>query len=137
MQKELKIIGRIEQIDFPEFEIKGLNAKIDTGAYTSSLHCRSIRVLGDQVAFVPLEPEDKQYTGTEIFLPLIKETQVKSSSGHVEERCVVKTKVILFEKEFDIFLTLTDRSDMKYPVLLGRKFLAGKFLVDVRLKHQS
>lgn len=136
--KALKIIGRVEYADFPEFGLSQLEAKTDTGAYTSSIHCESIRKTGDsEVSFVLLDKDHPFYTGEEIIMPIIKETQVKSSSGHTEDRFVIKTNISLLGGKFDIFLTLTNRGDMKYPVLLGRKFLAHKFVVDVRLKHQS
>lgn len=135
--KELKTIGRLEYADFPLLELEGIDVKIDTGAYTSSLHCESIEKLdGNMVSFVLLDEQHSQYNGRRFTLPIVKETQVKSSSGHSEDRLVIKTSIKILNEEFDIFLTLANREDMKYPVLLGRKFLANKFIVDVRLKYQ-
>ena len=61
----------------------------------------------------------------------------KSSNGQTELRVFVKTKIIFFNKEHEIELSLTNRSEMKYPILVGRKFLKNKFLVDVSKKHLS
>jgi len=63
--------------------------------------------------------------------------KVKSSNGLVQQRYKVKTKIILFGKKYSISLTLTDRNDMKFPILIGRKFLMKKFVVDVSLKNLS
>ena len=134
--KELKIIGRLEHVDFPELGINGFNAKIDTGAYTSSLHCSEILVEKDKVKFIVLDDEHPSFEGKWFCLPIEKYTVVKSSNGYKEERVVVKTKILLLGEEYDVFLTLTNRKDMKYPVLLGRKFLKDKYIVNVSLKHQ-
>jgi len=134
--KELKIIGRLEHVDFPELGINGFNAKIDTGAYTSSLHCSEILVEKDKVKFIVLDDEHPSFEGKWFCLPIEKYTVVKSSNGYKEERVVVKTTILLLGEEFDVFLTLTNRKDMKYPVLLGRKFLKDKYIVNVSLKHQ-
>ena len=134
--KELKIIGRLEHVDFPELGINGFNAKIDTGAYTSILHCSEILVENDKVKFIVLDDEHPSFEGKWFCLPIEKYTVVKSSNGYKEERVVVKTTIILLGEEFDVFLTLTNRKDMKYPVLLGRKFLKDKYIVNVSLKHQ-
>jgi hypothetical protein len=126
----------LEHVDFPELGIEVLNAKIDTGAYTSSLHCSEIVVKNDQVEFIVLDDEHPSFEGKWFSLPIEKFTTVKSSNGHVEKRVVVRTIIHLLNEEFDIFLTLTNRKDMKYPVLLGRKFLQDKYLVNVNIKHQ-
>ena len=133
---DLKIIGRLEFVDFPELGIGELEAKVDTGAYTSSLHCSEIIVEGNNVRFIVLDDAHPSFEGKWFSLPIEKFTTVKSSNGHTQERVVVKTKMKILDEEFDIFLTLTNRKDMKYPVLLGRKFLKNKYLVNVNIKHQ-
>lgn len=132
----LKIIGRLEYVDFPQLGITELEAKVDTGAYTSSLHCSEIEVNNDTVRFIVLDDAHPSFEGKWFKLPIEKFTMVKSSNGQTEERVVVKTVIKLLDEEFDIFLTLTNRKDMKYPVLLGRKFLQKKYLVNVNIKHQ-
>jgi hypothetical protein len=62
---------------------------------------------------------------------------VKSSNGSVEQRIAIKTEIILFGNTYPIELTLTERADMKNPVLLGRKFLSKKFLIDTSRKNLS
>ncbi|HDR52831.1 MAG TPA: peptidase, partial [Mariniphaga anaerophila] len=63
--------------------------------------------------------------------------RVKSSNGQVEERISIKTEIALFEKNYPIELTLTERTDMRHPVLLGRKFISKKFFIDTSRKNLS
>jgi hypothetical protein len=65
---------------------------------------------------------------------------VKSSNGIVENRFLIATEILIFDKKYPIRLTITERGSMKYPVLLGRKFLSNKFVVDtskVNLSHDN
>lgn len=67
---------------------------------------------------------------------MYKIKNVKSSNGKTEERIFVKTVIELSNKRYEVELSLTDRKDMKYPMLIGRKFLQGHFIVDVSLRYQ-
>lgn len=135
---EIKTIGRRETARFPVLKIEHVEVKIDTGAYTSSIHCSKIEETGNgTVRCIFLDPENKAYTGLEFEFPIVKETLVRSSNGETEKRFMIRTQIELLGRLFKIFLTLTDRGDMKYPVLIGRRFLANKFIVDVRLKNQT
>ncbi len=131
---DLEVIGRTTKLSFPEIGLNNISAKVDTGAYTSSIHCGSIEKINEkQVRCIFLDAENKSFSGMEYTFDIIKEVSVKSSNGIKERRIVIQTKVVVNEKEFDIYLTLTDRKDMKFPVLLGRKFLKNRFLVDVSI----
>ncbi|ADD67905.1 protein of unknown function DUF785 [Denitrovibrio acetiphilus DSM 12809] len=140
-EKRLKVIGLTDRIDFPEFDLFDIAAKIDTGAHTSSIHCHSIRTfLSDdiqRVAFKVLDPSHKKYCEKEIVMDICKIRNVKSSNGITETRYSVRTKVIIFNKTYSIELTLTNRKDMKFPVLIGSRMLSGKFIVDVSKKDLS
>lgn len=70
-------------------------------------------------------------------MPVHKMRHVKSSNGSIEERIFIKTVIELAGRAFEAELSLTDRTNMKYPMLIGRKFLEGRFLVDVALTHHS
>ncbi|MFN1833873.1 ATP-dependent zinc protease [Balneola sp. MJW-20] len=137
-----KIIGRTELVELPNWNFKGIEAKVDTGAYTSSLHCHHIeevQVEGERyVQFYLLDPDHPAYNDQIIKEPVHDQREVKSSNGTIQLRYFVKTKISFFGEDFDIELSLTDRSEMKYPLLLGRKFLKRmKFLVDVNRKNLS
>ena len=140
-KKKKETIGRLEIVDLPKWDIKEIEAKIDTGAYSSSLHCHNINEYEKNgakwVKFNLLDPEHPSYNERLFSLPVSDTREVKSSNGQTELRVFVKTKIIFFNKEHDIELSLTNRSEMKYPILVGRKFLKTKFLVDVSKKYLS
>lgn len=136
-----KIIGRIEKVNFPELELSDIDAKIDTGARSSSIHCHHInKVVKDGKSFVNfylLDPEHDDYEKKLIELPIFDERMVKSSNGHTEKRIFIKTPIIILNETYEIELSLTNRSSMRYPILLGRRILAKNFLVDVSNKYIS
>lgn len=139
-KKKLKTIGRLEKVDFPEWGLEDIDAKVDTGAYTSSLHCHHIKPYSNEngeryVRFRLLDPSHEIYNDKLFELPLFRTKKVKSSNGEIEKRMVVKTLVCLLDEKFEAQFTLTDRSEMKYPVLLGRRLLRNRFLVDVTQKN--
>lgn len=134
-------IGRSEKIVLPQFGIKNADAKIDTGAYSSSMHCSLIDVVTDNgkkmLKIIPLRFTDKPYRGESFLFPYAGKKKIKNSFGKVEERYVIKTAVRLFGKDIMTEFSLTDRTSMKYSILLGRKFLIKNFVVDVALKDRS
>lgn len=138
---ELQIIGRVEKIDLPELDIYGLDAKIDTGAYTSSLHCHDITTekINNRlyVLFYVLDPNHPEYDERQYKAPVHKVKRVRSSNGQIEERVIIKQKIHFFGSSYKIQLSLTNRSKMKYPMLVGRRFLSDKFIVDVSKKFLS
>ena len=136
------IIGSYDKLDFPDFGLYNIRCKIDTGADTSSIHCHRVKIIERQgkdfLSFILLDPEHKLYSKKSIVVSNFCETVVKSSSGHSEMRYVVESSIIFHEQIFDITLTLADRSEMKYPVLIGRKFLKqNKILIDVSKTNLS
>ena len=135
MPKEKLLIGRNEDIDLPDLKLRGLDAKIDTGAYTSSMHCHHIETCfegADEILkFRLLDPEHPRYQSKTFKFRNFKYRKVKSSNGVIEKRFVIKTNLKIYNKVFETEFTLTDRSDMKSPVLLGRKFIKQGFIVDV------
>lgn len=70
-------------------------------------------------------------------MPVYEIRQVKSSNGTTQDRIFIKTLLQLFGLEFETELSLTDRKSMKYPMLIGRKFLENRFIVDVSLSYES
>ena len=141
MKREKLTIGRIDKIDLPDIDIVGLEAKVDTGAYTSALHCHHIQTLArdgvEGISFKLLDPSHPEYNDHEYFFENFSRKKIKSSSGHAEWRYIVKTSVVLFGRKFKTEFSLADREQMKFPVLLGRKFLRGRFVVDVSEENLS
>lgn len=128
------IIGHLECIDLPELGLYQLTARVDSGAQTSSLHVDNIKriVLNNKpaVAFT-IHPEihDVQKV-LNCEAPLQDVRKIKSSNGISESRYVIKTSAVLEQLRWDIEITLTDRSDMSYLMLLGRQALADHFYID-------
>ena len=131
-----RIIGRREIISILDLELFDLDVKIDTGADSNSLHCDDIFVDDEKfVHFTLLDEIHSAYHGKKMKMPLYKFNRVKSSNVTVQLRASIKVDILFFGKKYKTVISLTDRSDMKYPMLIGRKFLAERFLVDVSLEY--
>ncbi len=135
------VIGRMDYVDFPDWELTGIEAKVDTGAYGCALHCHHVEVIEQSgspvLRFKLLDPDHPEYNDQYLHATQFSEKKVRSSSGLVEHRYSVKTRIRLFNKNYRTEFSLTDRQQMRYPVLIGRKFLNKRFLVDVSLKDLS
>jgi hypothetical protein len=138
---EKRTIGRRERISFPEWGLKMVTGKVDTGAYTSSIHCEYAEektIDSKKILFFKvLSPKDRKYNGQLLQTEEYTQKKVKNSFGQSEIRYKVSTKVIMFEEEFEAEFTLTDRSKMRNAILLGRKLFYGRFLVDVQEANLS
>lgn len=134
-RKTKDIIGRIEQANFIDLDLMDIDVKIDTGAYTSSIHCHNIEEISNQLHCHFLDEAHPAYNHKKLIFDDYNITVVKSSNGIAEPRYKIFTKIQLGTKKYPISLTLTDRGEMRYPVLIGRKFLNKKFLVDVSLTN--
>lgn len=137
--KKLKLIGRREYVDFPELDLFHLEAKIDTGAYTSALHCHDITVRElngvPTLCFFLLDPNHPEYNNKEHRFTEFTRKTIKSSTGEAEERYVIRTLIKLGRKKIRTAISLTDRASMRYPVLIGRKMIKNKFVIDVNRLH--
>tara|TARA_B110000046_G_scaffold52033_1_gene57961 strand:- start:5941 stop:6378 length:438 start_codon:yes stop_codon:yes gene_type:complete len=134
-------IGRNDKADFPELSLSDIDVKIDSGAYTSSIHCSNIKeiTLNEEslIQFTLLDPEHPFYNNKEFTSKNYASKIVKSSNGISETRFMIHTEIIIFNKKFPIYLTLSERKEMKFPILLGRKFLNKKFVIDTIKKNLS
>jgi hypothetical protein len=136
MIKNKIIIGRIEKVNFPELKLFGIEAKIDTGAYTSSIHCHDIYedLNKKTILFKLLDPSHPDYNVKDLEFVNYTKTIVKSSTGIPESRFKITTDIQIGDKLYKTKFTLTDREGMKFPVLLGRVVLSKRFVVDVNKK---
>ncbi|WP_166422267.1 RimK/LysX family protein [Paraglaciecola sp. 20A4] len=134
------IIGTLELCDLPELTIQSLNVRVDTGATTSSLHVDNIEEFkrsGKLWVSFDIHPNIHnvaEIVRREAKVEVIK--RVKSSTATLEKRYTIKTEIKMADLNWDIQLTLTDRSEMTYLMLLGREAMAGKFLVDPALEYE-
>ena len=126
------VIGWTEYIDFPDWDIAGMKAKVDTGARTSALHVEDLKQLpGNRVRFhviLSRKDQDKRVTVT---APILKWANVRSSTGVFRRRCFVKTRVRIGHIEKEIEVSLVSRERMMFRMLLGRTAIERDFLVDV------
>lgn len=132
-----KIIGRTDRADFPELGLQDIAIKIDTGAYTSSIHCDKIIEEDGKLTCLFMDIEHPFYDKKKFTFTDYEQVIVRSSNGIAQRRYAIKTTIKIFNKTYTISLSLNDRSDMKFPVLIGRKFLSGKFIVDPQLEDLS
>ena len=135
INKIKKTIGRREKISFPDLGLFNIEAKIDTGAYTTALHCHDILLDSSTenpvLLFKLLNPSHPEYNEQiHRFIDFSKK-EIKNSFGTLEERYIIKTKVKIGNKTINTVISLTDRGNMRYPVLIGRKLLKNKFIVDI------
>ena len=120
------IIGRTERITIKDISNVTMVAKIDTGAYSNSMHINKveenelgIELLLDNNIILFIEKGKYKYKN------------VISSNGVKETRIITRLSIKLGNKRYKTFFTFTDRTNMRNKVLLGRKFIKGRYLVDV------
>ncbi len=131
----MDVIGRKTIVQFPELGGTNVRAKIDTGAFRTAVHCESwnlISLNGKEILEVTIEWESGKPRLLH-FEKFIKRT-IKNSFGQTEERYCVRTLILIRRKKINCEISFSNRSGMRYPVLLGRKTIGKKFLVDVSLK---
>lgn len=137
--KPIQIIGMTDIVDFPDLELFDVKAKIDTGAFTSALHCKDVRMesigLRERLSFsvIGQAGDIKKRFYSDNFTQRI----IRNSFGVAEKRYVIKTRIVLFGRIIRAEFTLADRERMRNPVLLGRKLLRNRFIVDVSKQNLS
>ncbi|BBD08084.1 ATP-dependent zinc protease [Desulfovibrio ferrophilus] len=135
------LIGWREWVAFPDWGVPGLKAKIDTGAKTSALHVYEPEVFErDAKRFLrfqihPLQNRDDVSIPCEA--ELVERRRITNSGGQTQRRYVVRTTVELAGRCWPIELTLTNRDQMKFRMLLGRSAMSGQLLVDPQLSYQG
>lgn len=135
MQKQtssVQSLGIIEMVSMPELGITSEYAKIDTGAYSGSVHCESIKKLKakDGSSFLRIVPIDALHSPVDIYA--YRMTEITSSTGHTVRRYVIDTPIIINGEEYEISISLATRDRLKVKMLIGRRFLRKyNLLVDV------
>lgn len=131
------ILGRNDRVDLPGLGLTDIHAKIDTGAYTSSLHCSSAEVVNGKLEFVLMDEEHPEFTGMKFTFDEFDQREIRSSTGEAELRYVIRTTVKIYDRTFRTQFSLSARENMKFPILLGRRVLKNRFLIDVSKKDMS
>jgi len=136
-----KIIGRREVANLPEFGLYHVDVKTDSGAYTSSIHvshCKLVFKDNKQVLEVIfLDDQHQSYNSAPHFFESYRVKKVKSSNGQQQERYFIYCTIELLGECILTEFSLTERKGMKYPILLGRKLLNKRFLIDTSLVNVS
>lgn len=134
-EKNLTYIGINLLIDFPVLGIKNVPAKIDTGADSSAVWATQIKEDNGELSFVLFDTDSPHYTGETIKVHEFTKVRVKNSFGTEETRYKVKFTVQIANRKIKAGFTLANRGNNSFSVLIGRKTLHGKFLIDVSHKH--
>lgn len=125
------VIGWVELVDIPQWNIRRLRAKMDTGARTSALHVENIVEVGeDRVRFdVRLHRKNLDRRVT-VEAPIVRRARVRPSSGVSEDRIFVAAQVLIGPQAQEIELSLVSRERMVFRMLIGRSALRQRFLID-------
>lgn len=131
MTEKHKIVGSSEIIGFPVFDMFDVPAKIDTGADSGAIHCTKIVekvIKGKNVLqFSPFDHPEIVIVSTDFTM-----RKVRSSNGDASKRYFIDTTIDIQGSQYPIHLSLADRTEMSWPVLIGKRFLSEQnFLVDV------
>lgn len=128
------LVGWREWVAFPELGIDRIKAKIDTGARSSALHAHGVRYVRKggrryvRFRVYPIQKDDRTFA--EARGEWLEERKVRSSSGAVEIRPVIRTVLEMGGERWPIEVTLTRRDSMGFRLLLGRQALKGRCRVD-------
>lgn len=130
----LPVIGWREWVSLPGLGVNAIKAKIDTGARTSALHAYGVRVEtidGKEVVHFRVYPVQRQRRGAiRVTAPLVGWKVIRSSSGHSSRRPVIRTTLGWMGQRWPIEITLTNRDQMGFRMLLGRQAIRRHAIVD-------
>ncbi len=130
----LPVIGWREWVGLPDFGIRRIKVKVDTGARSSSLHAFDLRSFERDgrtwVRFRVHPVQRKREKVVEVESEVLEYRSVRSSNGKVARRPVIVANVQLLGVTWPVELTLASRDEMGFRMLLGREAFRGRFLVD-------
>ena len=130
----LDTVGWREWARLPDFGVPAIKVKIDTGARTSALHAFKLRLSerhGRQWAHFEIHPHQRSAAGAvRVECPVVGRRRVRSSNGDVEERPVIRTTIELAGVRWPVDITLTNRDEMGFRMLIGRAAVRRRFVVD-------
>ena len=133
-QRRRPVLGWREWVGLPELGIGAIKAKVDTGARTSAIHAEDVRTYTragrERVSFTVHPVQHSQRKSVRARSALVGTKRVRDSSGRVTERPTIETDLVVGHTRVPIELTLIDRDEMGFRMLLGRQAVAKRFWVD-------
>ena len=130
-------IGTIEKVSLPDYSIEDIPAKVDTGADSSSIWASNIVELDGELSFTLFGPTSPYYSGLVIKTSKYAFVTVKNSFGHKEVRYKVSLRLVVAARTIKARINLANRANNRFPILIGRRTLHGKFVVDVAKRNQA
>lgn len=130
------VIGKLETISITNLGLHNITAKIDTGAYRGTIHAENIREIenddGEKVLeFAVLDKSHPEFQNKIHRVKKYGKTRVRSSQTDYQDRYVIPVDIQIGGKKIKSEFTLSNRKELRNAVLIGRKALRNKFLVDV------
>lgn len=125
------VIGWQERVDLPHLGLTNLKAKIDTGARTSALHATDIAEFErDGAAWVRFHSRfDDDTQDRDVECPIHDRRDITNTSGVPEPRLIVRTRFRIARRIWQIDLSLTERTEMTFRMIVGRSALRGHSIV--------
>jgi len=124
-------VGFAELVDIPEWNVRRLRAKVDTGARSSALHVENVEELPHgRVRFDVRLSKERRERRVTVEAKVVRRARVRASSGVAESRIFVRAVVQIGPVAEPVELSLVSRESMRFRMLLGRSALARRFLVD-------
>jgi hypothetical protein len=137
-KKPKRVVGWKENAALPDLNVKNVIAKIDTGANLASIDAADIKIVSrDKVKYVKFKVMKRNNTVKKTSAPLEGYKRIKSSNGDVERRPYIKTTLLMDGITKKIELTLTDRGPMEYTMLIGRKALGRRWVVNPSISFST
>ena len=137
-KKPKRVVGWKENAALPDLNVNNVIAKIDTGANLASIDAADIKIVSrDKVKYVKFKVMKRNNTVRKTSAPLEGYKRIKSSNGDVERRPYIKTTLLMDGITKKIELTLTDRGPMEYTMLIGRKALGRRWVVNPSISFST
>lgn len=134
-KEKKEVVGGLEKISLPKLNVKQLVARVDSGARTSALHAENIKIVKEDgkkyVCFDVMLGEASNFSAVPCKARYKGTHRVVSSNGQFTKRPVIRTTIKIKGQEIKANISLIDRSEMKYRMLIGRDVLMNRFLIDV------
>jgi hypothetical protein len=138
-KREKITIGRREVANLPQFGLMHVAVKVDSGAYTSSIHvssCQEIDMEGAKLLEVVfLDANHPSFDNEKHYFSNYRMKKVRSSTGQEQLRYFIFCTLDILGQHIKTEFSLTERKGMRFPILLGRKLLNNRFIIDTSLKN--